>query len=659
MEYSAHVARRAFRTAPAVGLANVGGWLFPLLLVVYLGLKGGGYDVIIQGELGLAAWWIVFVGSVLGVLPLSRVSARGWVAVALLAGFVLWTFISIGWSESQEQGWVQLAHVATLVSLFVLALVAQRNRAASRRFVGGIAAGVALIAWLALMSRLEPTLFSPNQVAEFLPESRPRLHYPLNYWNALAAFVAIGLPLVCSIAMSARRLVLQALAAGSIPAMVLTLYFTLSRGGALAAAIGLIVFVALTPRRPRALATLAIAAPGSAILIAAAAQRPALEHGLTSQSAQQQGDAMLAMVLVVCVGVALLHTAGALARHYHVGPRFRVPVRVQRGAAAVIALLAIAVAVTSGAPAALSERWQEFKKPEVQVGRGQSQTAARFQSSSGHGRYQIWQGAIRAGKTNPIRGIGAGSFQLWWKQHGKRAGSIRRAHSQAFQTFAELGIVGSVLVGGFFLLVLGSGVLRTRRGPGRTLAAAATGGAATFAVATSVDWVWEVTVVPAVFLGLAAVVLAPRGDRQERQPGSRVRLLRRVLVAAASLAAVVGIAIPLASTSFVRDSQAHFNSGLLGRALEDARRAQQIQPYAATPRLQRALILERAGRLQGAAQAAGAATSKEPTNWTAWVVLSRLEAKQGRPQASVRAYRKARSLNPRSPLFLRSSTKGS
>ena len=61
------------------------GWLLPFALVLYLGLKGGGYDQVVYGQVGIIAWWIVVLGAAVAVLPLSRVSTAGWVGFGLLA----------------------------------------------------------------------------------------------------------------------------------------------------------------------------------------------------------------------------------------------------------------------------------------------------------------------------------------------------------------------------------------------------------------------------------------------------------------------------------------------------------------------------------------------------------------------------------------------
>ena len=60
---------------------------------------------------------------------------------------------------------------------------------------------------------------------------------------------------------------------------------------------------------------------------------------------------------------------------------------------------------------------------------------------------------------------------------------------------------------------------------------------------------------------------------------------------------------------------------------------------------------EQIGELGDAAAAARAATEREATNWRTWLVLSRIEAERGRAAAAVRAFRRARSLNPHFSLF--------
>jgi Tfp pilus assembly protein PilF len=115
------------------------------------------------------------------------------------------------------------------------------------------------------------------------------------------------------------------------------------------------------------------------------------------------------------------------------------------------------------------------------------------------------------------------------------------------------------------------------------------------------------------------------------------------------IAALISIAIPFAMTSSIRSSQSAAGSGNLKAALDDALTAQQLEPYAASPRLQRALVLEQAHDYGLARVAAAQAAAREPTNWQIWLVRSRIDAEAGHPRAAIRDFRRAHALDPLSP----------
>lgn len=114
---------------------------------------------------------------------------------------------------------------------------------------------------------------------------------------------------------------------------------------------------------------------------------------------------------------------------------------------------------------------------------------------------------------------------------------------------------------------------------------------------------------------------------------------------------LIVIGIPLASTGKLRQSQAAVLAGDTSAALSDARSAARIEPGAASPHLQEALVLELQGRYNAALGPARTATREEPANWQAWLILSRLEAEAGHAAAAVSAYRHARAADPHSPIF--------
>jgi Flp pilus assembly protein TadD len=127
----------------------------------------------------------------------------------------------------------------------------------------------------------------------------------------------------------------------------------------------------------------------------------------------------------------------------------------------------------------------------------------------------------------------------------------------------------------------------------------------------------------------------------------------RVALAVAALAALWAIIVPLASTVALRSSQSNARAGRFAAALSDTATAQRIEPGAASPHLQRALILEQLNDISGASAAIAQAQAREPTNWRIWLVASRIATEAGNPRLALTAYRRARSLNPTSPIFHR------
>ena len=593
---------------------------------------------------------MLLLAIVVGVLPLRRLGLWAWVPLAILAAYVAWTLLSFSWTESSERTAADLGRISVFLGVFALALFV-RGPNAARRMVAAVGAAIVVVSLVALASRLHPGWFTDaDETARVLTSTRNRLAYPLNYWNGLAVLIAIGLPLVLHLATSARSVAVRALAAAALPAMALTLFFTLSRGGAIAAAAALLVFIAFTSDRVPKVATLLLSATGGAILIAAATQRDALESGFANAAARDQGNEMLGITVLVCVVVGLLQAALSLGLTDNTRPAWTRPSQRQAawglGGGLVVALV---VALALNAPGKASNAWSDFKSPENPV-----HGTARLESFRGNGRYQYWSSAADQNASDPLTGTGSGTFEYWWARNGDLPGFVRDAHSLYMETLGELGIIGLALIAGFLVAVLATGASRTLRSARRRRSqlAAALAGCAAFCVGATYDWVWELAVLPIAFLLLAAV-LVTAGDPSEPSGDTAFPWSTRLAMALVSVAAIVAIAIPLTSASLISDSQNDVGAGDLAGALDAARSAERVQPYAATPYLQEALVLELRGDLAGGAAQARAATRREATNWRTWLILSRIDAERGDVRASIASYRRARSLNPRSPLFAR------
>jgi O-Antigen ligase len=635
-------------------------WLLAAALVVYLALQNGGYDPIPRDQVGIAVWWVLLLGVAVEALPVPGRTRAALVALGLLLGFALWTALSLAWTDSSERTATELARVAAYLGVFALGIsLATRRRAGARDVLGGVTAGLALVAALGVLSRLQMAWFPVNELDKALPgiEIERRLAYPLGYSSAVGALAGMTLPLLLAASGWARAVATRALAAAALPIAGLALYLSTSGTGVAVATVALAAFLLLSPDRLPKLLTLAAGAGGAAILATSVAHRDALASGLPSAAAESQGTEVLWIALAVCGAVALLQVGIALAAR---GLRQPGLVRIGRlpalAACAAVLVVAVPAAVAAGLPHEASERWQTFKGRSGDSSGGPSSSAAIL-NTSGSGRYQFWEAAVDESKTAPWLGTGPGTFEFWWARHGYN-GFVRNAHSLYLESLGELGIPGLLLIGGFLGAVLGVGAARSLRAPPeeRLVLAAATAGAAGFAMAAALDWVWQLGALAAAFALLAAVAVSGYSLREptRRRRRSKRQLrnyLQRAGVVAAALVALLAIWLPLRGATALRRSQVDAAHGDLAAALASARDAADAQPYAAAPLLQQALVLERQGRLSAAAVPATSATRKEGGNWRTWTILARIEAERGRVPRALRAYRRAQALNPNYLLF--------
>jgi tetratricopeptide (TPR) repeat protein len=299
-----------------------------------------------------------------------------------------------------------------------------------------------------------------------------------------------------------------------------------------------------------------------------------------------------------------------------------------------------------------------FKAPPAQPSPGETDfVQSHLFSANGSGRWQFWSAAADQFRDEPFHGAGAGSYEAWWAQHGSLAVFVRDAHSLYLETLGELGVVGLVFVGGALLSALALGVVGVARaGSGeRTTRAALLATAIAFALSAAVDWMWELTVVSVVgftCLGLLAGLGLGEGERADPLRGRR-RLALAVPFAAVGLTLIVAQAIALVAQTRLDSSQAAVRRGDTAEALAAARSARDVEPWAATPYLQLALVHEQAGSLPEAEQRIRQAIHRSETDWRLWLTAARIQTKRGEVAAARQSLARARQLNPRSPIFRR------
>jgi O-antigen ligase len=629
----------------------IGGALF------WVAYDHGSYAVQGRNVVAIGIWWTLLVGVGLGVWSLSGVPRAALAAGGLLAAFAVWELASAAWAPSGETVLSDFNRSALYLGVFALTVVASR-RTTVERWANAVALGILAVALLALASRLRPGLLPSGGIATVIPNARSRLSYPVGYWNALAALLALAVPLSLRAALSGRSSTLRAFMLAGIPILVGTIYLTSSRGGIIAAVVGVAVFVGVTDRRWSALAATAIAGAGSLVVVGLLVQRKALVDGATTGAARHQGATAAILIVAVCGATALLYWSLLRLRGLPSAP----PIWAGR----VLAVATVMVLVAGTLASHPIRRLDDFRKPPATGSTDNIDATSHLLTSAGSGRWQFWTAAGDEFVAHPLIGGGAGSFGRWWDRHGSFPYTVQDAHSLYLETLAELGLVGFALLAGMLGVGVASIGRRVRRGRGeeRRTTAALAGSLAAFLLAAGIDWLWEVPAVTAVafvLLGLLvgpATAIPPRPRLQElpfapRQVAARQRLALGVAALAFGWLLICAQALPLLTELKIGDSQAAVDSGDPDAALSAARAAHALEPWAASPYLQLALVEEETGSIPAALVSIKSAISRDSTDWQLWLIAARLQVKSGQVRAAKTSIERALALNPRSRLLTR------
>lgn len=650
--------------APPRALATLGRFVPPAAAVaagagpvILLGFSQGGYPVHVVAGYGVALWWLLLVGILTQAIPRPRPTGRGWAALTAVSLLAAWGLASLGWSADAERGLTEVARAIVVGGSLLLGMSAVRA-GQGRALAGGVLLGLSVIVGAAAVSRLQPELIAASaETASFLSGAARRTSWPLNYWNTIAAAAAVAIPLALALATRARSAWLSGLAVAPVPVLALGLAFTLSRGGIVALAVGLVAAVALTAPRPVLLRTMVAPALASAIVLLIGLGSDALANAVGGAAQSDAGRRVLVVAALATLGTFLVQAGLASADAARWTPRIPRTSRRTFAVAAALAVVALTVgALAAGVPDRASDAWDRFQEPIVASSKANANTIDRLGSISSNGRAAMWGAAIDAFEAHPLKGVGLGSWESWWNPRRAETGFVRNAHSQPLEQLAETGLVGALL----FLVLIGAPLgaacaAALRRRPRVPDAVLVGPPLAAFAVGVAVDWHWQITAFAVAAMTLAAVGLARDDDppaRPSRPAWSRgLVAVQAIALAVVALGSIAVLAVALVAPQAVEASREAAARGDLAAAARAADDGAAAASFAASPLLQRALVAEQAGDLRAAASAATAATQRTPADWRPWFVLARVEAARGASDRAVRAFREARRLNPRSPLL--------
>lgn len=623
--------------------------LLVAVVVFAIAYDDGSYGLASRSAIGVVIWWSVVVGVGLGVWPRFALPSRVTTPGALLAGFALFTACSLIWAADRETAFQEFDRATLYLGVYMVVCMV-----ASRRGLGAMLDGAWLggsaIAVVAAASRLFPTLFPGRGLSTYLPSATRRLSFPLGYWNGLAIFVAMLLPLCIHGAISWRSRTLRAAAVAMFPVVGLDIYLASSRGGAIVALAGFVtMLVCSAGARWRVLGVTCLGSLGASTTIAYAGSKSAFTNAVGTVASLSSTGHRVCIVLLV----AALATASIFSLLDHRTPR---PSNWFGQSLVGLACMTIVFLLVLGH---LGRRLHAFEAPPAAtIGNGNDFVQAHLLSGNGSGRWQFWEAAVNQWQAHLIQGGGAGSYQQWWLAHGSISYFVRDAHSLYLQVLGELGLVGFVLIVGFVLGAVCGGAVALRRVhqmSDRVALGSAVAVGVSWAVGAAIDWTWQLPSVTIV--GVAALAVAafgcpvPSSVHERRAARARRALAATVATIAVAWIMVLSNALPWIVDMQLQSSRSAAAQGDLAGAAKSALAAKAIEPWGWSGYLQLALVSESAGDLRAARGWLAHALARDRLDWRLWLIAARLDTKSGSVASAKAALRRAESLNPRSPLF--------
>jgi tetratricopeptide (TPR) repeat protein len=537
-------------------------------------------------------------------------------AAIFVGGLVLlaaWTALSALWTDSVPRTVLEVERDLVYLAAAMAIVALPRSRTwTAYALLGAIVA----ICCAGLVTRLFPAHFGLDDATGY------RLARPLGYWNALGLLAAIGAVLATGVVADLRSRAVRAAGSAGLVVLLPTLFLTLSRGGWLALAAGVIVTVALHPHR----LTYATATVVSALPAAAAVLATAHFHDLTD--APSSLDAATDAGRRLAATLALLGIAACLAPILTDRLRSAMPA-VRRPPRAVLAALAIAAcaACLAGIVVGGGRAYDAFQRPAPT----DAGLRARLFTFSGHSRTAYWRVAANEYTAHPVLGSGAGTFDIFWVRHRTIGVGARDAHSLYLEALAELGPVGLLLL----LATLASPFLALRA-RAATLVPSLAGGYVAFLAHATADWDWELPTVT--LAGLLCGALLARSDPA---PSRRLRagwIALPAAAAAASLVAYVG-------NNALQTSERRLAEGNPAAAAASARTATRWAPWSADAWSKLGEAQAILGRRHESIESFRKAARKDPRDWFTWYRLAVATTGAERRAALVRV----RLLDPLAP----------
>jgi hypothetical protein len=588
--------------------------------------------------LGVLAVTIFAYRTRIGAVP--RVA---WVALVLLAGFVIWNFVSIAWADDQGAAWDGANRCLLFLVVFTLFVVPAWSGASGALIIGLYAFVIALIGGITLAGAAGATDPLTYLIAN-------RFAKPTGYYNADAALFTIAM--FPAFFLATRRETpwpLRGVMLASAGVLFELALLPQSRGWLIAAPVALLAYLLFVPRPSRSLIlmaplaiVMALAAPQMLDVYNAGANPAQLGSALHSARDAMVVSAAVLLVLGMAVGFA--------------DARVDLPDRIATvgnavilGAAGLVALAGavIAISVIGNPVSWAGDRWDEIKSGNAE----NSFHGSRLGQGLGSNRYDFWRVAADEFSDHPLVGVGTENFAEDYVRARHSDEEPTHPHNLPLRVLAQTGVIGFGLFLGFLVAVL-FGLTRRRLVARSALSRGIAGTVGVVFVYWFVhslgDWFWAFPALTApvfAWLGMGMRLDAPRAAaiRTSRTRWSIATAVAGgivVVVGAASLFLpwAAAVEVKKAADSWGANPRAAFNR--LDRAAD-------LNFLSAQPYLVEGAIAAELGDRQRVRSGFTRALERDPRNWYATLELAALDGIEGRRAAALERLKRVVALNPR------------
>jgi hypothetical protein len=593
-----------------------------------------------------------------------RPSGAYLVGLVAFTGFVAWTGASLTWSVGPDLTWIAFDYAALYLLVAAIGGVLPGGRIQLRLAGYGFALVVTGIASVALLAKLFP---GHDAIA--------RLSGPIGYWNVLAAMIAMAIPFGLEGASRVGLpMWLRGVAASCLMLLLVTFFFTFSRGGFLALGVALAVYFALSTRRLSGVVSLII--PGALVagILLHLRHLSSLYSDTTNDALRTaQGHTLAAWVVAALVAAFTAQALVAIAQN-----RWPLSARLRRttGIAVVAFLLVLPLTLGTlyfpqhgGLGGWLSAHFQAALS-----GSGPSNGAERLTALGSNGRLPWFRQAVQGFEAHPVAGSGAGTFRFAHLLYRHDTGIVMHSHSEWLNVMSELGLVGITL----FVMAIGGLVvaafrrmLKDRSDKERSLLAACQAAVLAFVVHMSVDWDWDMAAITMAFLLLAGVAAAYARNRgldahvkesigdagrgrapTSPTPSRRLSLGVRVLVTGLVVFGALSWALPYVADRAAAAAVDQASRGQFSQAAASARLSSRLNPLSIDPLLTLAAVQVQQHQPAAAWSSLQKAARIQPRNYVPYYQLGLLELDAfGRKKEARQWFARALELNPMDPLI--------